>query len=81
MCQSSNDNYLHGTTLFQPGYLLHSYSHHSIYATTEPGMYKYIPTQIEELRKKSKNYDASFAFAVRTVDTLQIVKWLVFQKT
>ncbi|KHJ85658.1 hypothetical protein OESDEN_14611, partial [Oesophagostomum dentatum] len=39
-------------------------------------MYKFIPTQIEQL-KESETYAAGFVFAVRTTYTQQILKWYV----
>ncbi|KAJ1364117.1 hypothetical protein KIN20_024134 [Parelaphostrongylus tenuis] len=62
----------------KPGYLLHSSSGHSVYATTNPGVYDFIPTLPERLRSKScLNYDAGFAFVVRTSDSINILKWYV----
>ncbi|XGW26300.1 hypothetical protein V3C99_007150 [Haemonchus contortus] len=59
-------------------YLLQRSSEHSIYATTNPGMYDYIPTIINnQSRKSCENYDANFAFIVKTKETISILKWLV----
>ncbi|CAJ0598157.1 unnamed protein product [Cylicocyclus nassatus] len=62
----------------KPAYMLHSPSHHSIFAATHPGMYSYIPTDIEAIKKnESMNYDANFQFIVKTTDALEILKWYV----
>ncbi|KAE9414986.1 hypothetical protein Angca_000845 [Angiostrongylus cantonensis] len=62
----------------KPGYLLQSSSGHSVFATTNPGVYDFIPTLPERLRSKTcVNYDAGFAFVVRTSDAMSILKWYV----
>ncbi|CAJ0605694.1 unnamed protein product [Cylicocyclus nassatus] len=43
-------------------------------ATPLEGLYEYLPTNTEEL-KKNECYAAGFAFAVRTADTVQLMKW------
>ncbi|CAJ0605398.1 unnamed protein product [Cylicocyclus nassatus] len=60
----------------KPAFLLHFYSGHSIFAVTHPGMYSYIPTDIDKI-KATQNLDANFAFVVRTADALEILKWYV----
>ncbi|KAL6736497.1 hypothetical protein Aduo_006843 [Ancylostoma duodenale] len=63
---------------FQSAYMLHYYSGHSIFAATNPGMYKYIPTNIDAIKKnQSANHDANFAFIVKTPDSVEILKWYV----
>ncbi|KAK6058119.1 hypothetical protein COOONC_04315 [Cooperia oncophora] len=60
------------------GYVLQTPSGHSIFATTDPGVYKYFPTVFDNLKSTScENYDANFAFIVRTKDTVDILRWLV----
>ncbi|KAK6738524.1 hypothetical protein RB195_020556 [Necator americanus] len=56
-------------------YLLHSSSGHGVFPTTNPGVYIYIPTELEKLKSRNENHDAGFAFAVKTIDTVQILKW------
>ncbi|KAK6738522.1 hypothetical protein RB195_020556 [Necator americanus] len=58
-------------------YLLHSSSGHGVFPTTNPGVYIYIPTELEKLKSRNENHDAGFAFAVKTIDTVQILKWYV----
>uniref|UniRef100_A0A0N4WZA0 G_PROTEIN_RECEP_F2_3 domain-containing protein n=1 Tax=Haemonchus placei TaxID=6290 RepID=A0A0N4WZA0_HAEPC len=42
------------------------------------GMYDYIPTILNNQSWKScENYDANFAFIVKTKETISILKWLV----
>ncbi|CAJ0598182.1 unnamed protein product [Cylicocyclus nassatus] len=62
----------------KPAYMLHHPSDHSIFATTHPGMYKYIPTDIEAIKTNaSMNHDAGFQFIVATADAHEILKWYV----
>ncbi|CAD6190893.1 unnamed protein product [Caenorhabditis auriculariae] len=60
-------------------YLLHGFSGHGIYPATNPGVYKWIPTNMAELRKGSAGmYDAGFVFAVWTRETIEnILLWYV----
>ncbi|CAJ0605660.1 unnamed protein product [Cylicocyclus nassatus] len=55
-------------------YLIVGPTIHSTYATTHFGLYNYLPTNTEEL-KKNYCYAATFAFAVRTADTVELMKW------
>ncbi|KAL6735736.1 hypothetical protein Aduo_006149 [Ancylostoma duodenale] len=58
-------------------YLLHSSSDHGVFPTAHPGVYTYIPTDIEMLRNKSENHDAGFAFVAKTTTSIEILKWYV----
>ncbi|WKY07453.1 hypothetical protein Q1695_007141 [Nippostrongylus brasiliensis] len=59
-------------------YMLQSSSNHGIFPTTDPGVYKFIPTEIESLKTNTcMNHDAGFVFAVRTPDALEILTWYV----
>ncbi|EYC27043.1 hypothetical protein Y032_0009g486 [Ancylostoma ceylanicum] len=59
------------------GYLLHSSSGHGVFPTTHPGVYTYIPTDVEMLKKKSENHDAGFVFVAKTIESIKILKWYV----
>ncbi|KAL6735735.1 hypothetical protein Aduo_006148 [Ancylostoma duodenale] len=58
-------------------YLLHSSSGHGVFSTTHPGVYTYIPTDVEMLKNKSENHDAGFAFVAKTTESMEILKWYV----
>ncbi|KAK6058118.1 hypothetical protein COOONC_04314, partial [Cooperia oncophora] len=60
------------------GYLLQAPANHSTFATTNPGVYEYIPTVIHRLKRRScELYEANFALVIRTKDTVSILKWLI----
>ncbi|CAJ0591932.1 unnamed protein product [Cylicocyclus nassatus] len=62
----------------KPAYMLHLPAHHGIFPATHPGMYKYIPTDIDAIKKKSAMvYNAGFAFIVRTAEAIELLKWYV----
>ncbi|CAJ0604880.1 unnamed protein product [Cylicocyclus nassatus] len=46
------------------------------HSSTIFGLYEYLPTNTKEL-KKNECYAAGFAFAVRTADTVELIKWYV----
>ncbi|EYB92492.1 hypothetical protein Y032_0193g1395 [Ancylostoma ceylanicum] len=80
----SNLSSLQNTTLpsskrcVKSAFMLHHPSSHSIFATTNRGMYAFFPTNIEAIKKReSMSHDANFAFIVRTSDGLEILKWYV----
>ncbi|GMR60271.1 hypothetical protein PMAYCL1PPCAC_30466 [Pristionchus mayeri] len=60
-------------------YLLHSFTGHGIFAATHKDMYKYLPTNDGEIRKKkAKMFEAGLAYIVRRDEVLNdIVKWYV----
>ncbi|KHJ93649.1 hypothetical protein OESDEN_06436 [Oesophagostomum dentatum] len=59
-------------------FLLHAAVSNSIFATTNPDVYAYIPTDIEAIKDEScLSLQAGFAFIVRTLEAKEILKWYV----
>ncbi|GMT07894.1 hypothetical protein PENTCL1PPCAC_30068, partial [Pristionchus entomophagus] len=60
-------------------YLLHSFTGHGIFAATHKDMYKYLPTNDTEIRKKkAKMFEAGLAYIVRSDDVINdVIKWYV----
>lgn len=61
------------------GYLLHAYSGHGLFAMTDPGVYNYIPSDLNRLKSaKVKMYDAGIAFILKTRWVVEnVLKWYV----
>ncbi|KAK5976030.1 hypothetical protein GCK32_018136 [Trichostrongylus colubriformis] len=60
----------------QSAFLLQTPASHSTFAATDPGVYNYFPTLIAYL-KQYPNYEANFAFIVRTKEAITVLKWFV----
>ncbi|VDM25251.1 unnamed protein product [Toxocara canis] len=60
-------------------YLLHAFTGHGIYSVTDPEIYRFLPTNFDEIKKqKAKMYEAGLIFAVRTSDMVtDILRWYV----
>uniref|UniRef100_A0A0N4UD61 Protein O-linked-mannose beta-1,2-N-acetylglucosaminyltransferase 1-like n=1 Tax=Dracunculus medinensis TaxID=318479 RepID=A0A0N4UD61_DRAME len=60
-------------------YLFHGYSGHGIFSATNPGTYKFIPTNFDEIKKpKAKMYEAGIVYVIQTAETIRnILKWYV----
>ncbi|VDK55174.1 unnamed protein product [Anisakis simplex] len=58
-------------------YLLHAYTGHGIYAATDPETYRFIPTNLEKLKKPTaKMYEAGLALVLRTTGTMEsVLRW------
>lgn len=58
-------------------YLLHGFSAHGIFPVVNPGMYTYLPADLEAI-KKTRMYDAGFVFTVHTDRVVkEVLKWYV----
>ncbi|KAK5967640.1 hypothetical protein GCK32_016567, partial [Trichostrongylus colubriformis] len=63
----------------KPGFLMNGFTGHGIYTATAPDVYKYLPTNYTEIKKKkAKMYESGLTLVVKTRDTVEeILKWHV----